>query len=49
MTDPDDDITLGGRELLEDGQEEVFSKTAVEHGLTKDPKAMPEGDGLADD
>lgn len=28
------------RELLEDGQEEVFSRTAVEHGVLKDPNAM---------
>lgn len=27
-------------ELLEDGQEEVFSWTAVEHGCVKDPPAM---------
>jgi hypothetical protein len=27
-------------ELLEDGQEEVFSRTAVERGLIEDPKAM---------
>jgi hypothetical protein len=27
-------------ELLEDGQEEVFSRTAVEHGMAKDPRAI---------
>jgi hypothetical protein len=27
-------------ELLEDGQEEVFSRTAVEHGIVKDPRAI---------
>lgn len=31
-------------ELLEDGQEEVFSRTAVEHGLAKDPKALAIGE-----
>lgn len=30
----------GGPELLEDGQEEVFSWTAVERGLTEDPTAL---------
>jgi hypothetical protein len=35
-----DDATVAGGELLEDGQEEVFSKTAVERGLVKDPNAM---------
>lgn len=30
----------GGAELLEDGQEEVFSRTAVEHGLVADPLAL---------
>ena len=29
-----------GVELLEDGQEEVFSRTAVEHGLVADPLAL---------
>jgi len=29
-----------GAELLEDGQEEVFSRTAVEHGLVADPLAL---------
>ena len=28
-------------ELIEDGQEEVFSKTAVERGINADPPAMP--------
>lgn len=28
------------RELLNDGQEEVFSRTAIERGLTKDPLAL---------
>lgn len=44
----------GGPELLEDGQEEVFSWTAVDHGLTEDPTALDpesfaprEDDGLA--
>jgi hypothetical protein len=32
-------------ELLEDGQEEVFSRTAVEHGFVKDPNAMGPVDG----
>src|SRR5206468_11173 len=27
-------------EVLDDGQEEVFSHSAVERGLTKDPKAL---------
>jgi hypothetical protein len=27
-------------EVLDDGQEEVFSPSAVERGLTKDPKAL---------
>jgi len=27
-------------EVIEDGQEEVFSRTAVEKGLIEDPKAM---------
>ena len=31
-------------ELLEDGQEEVFSRTAIEHGLAKDPKALAIGE-----
>ena len=29
-----------GGELLEDGQEEVFSRTAVEHGVVADPLAL---------
>lgn len=32
-------------ELLEDGQEEVFSRTAVARGLVKDPKALGDEDG----
>lgn len=31
-------------ELLEDGQEEVFSRTAIEHGMAKDPKALAIGE-----
>jgi hypothetical protein len=27
-------------DVAEAGQEEVFSKTALEHGLIKDPKAL---------
>jgi hypothetical protein len=27
-------------DVAEAGQEEVFSKSAVEHGLVKDPKAL---------
>ena len=30
----------GSDELMEDGQEEVFSRTAVEHGLIRDPPAI---------
>jgi hypothetical protein len=35
-------------ELLEDGQEEVFSRTAVEHGIVKDPRAIGPEDPDAD-
>lgn len=27
-------------ELLDDGQEEVFSRTAIENGMVEDPKAL---------
>lgn len=39
----------GPKELLEDGQEEVFSQTAVERGLAFDPPAMSEEDIRAAD
>lgn len=40
--DCSDDLKVerGASELLNDGQEEVFSHTAVERGLTRDPLAM---------
>ena len=38
---PHQDATVTGEpELLDDGQEEAFSYTAVERGLVKDPLAM---------
>ena len=37
---PREPVTKGDKEILNDGQEEVFSRTAVEKGLVKDPKAM---------
>ena len=36
-------------ELLADGQEEVFSWTAVERGIVKDPPAMGPVDGCDPD
>jgi hypothetical protein len=30
----------GDCEIVDDGQEEVFSRTAIEKGLVKDPKAL---------
>lgn len=33
-------VAGGGDELLEDGQEEVFSYSAVERGMNIDPLAM---------
>ena len=33
-------VDEGDAEVLDDGQEEVFSHRAVERGLTKDPKAL---------
>jgi hypothetical protein len=41
---PIQDSTSDGLELLEDGQEEVFSRTAVARGFVKDPTALAEGD-----
>ncbi|MFN3512556.1 MAG: hypothetical protein ACK41C_05905 [Phenylobacterium sp.] len=41
---PDQDATADGLELLEDGQEEVFSQTAVARGFVKDPTALAEAD-----
>lgn len=49
MTPTPDDTAVDGGELLDDGQEEVFSRTAVERGLVKDPKALSQGEDLADD
>ncbi|HQT52480.1 MAG: hypothetical protein Q8N10_17660 [Phenylobacterium sp.] len=38
---PHQDATITGEpELLDDGQEEAFSYTAIERGLVKDPLAM---------
>lgn len=37
--DPDPNATPGP-ELLDDGQEEVFSRSAVEAGQVTDPKAL---------
>jgi hypothetical protein len=36
----DDPVSTGDKEVLNTGQEEVFSRTAVEKGMVKDPKAM---------
>jgi hypothetical protein len=30
----------GKSEVVDDGQEEVFSRTAVEQGMVEDPKAL---------
>ena len=37
---PEGPIPDAGGELLDDGQEEVFSRSAVEAGLVADPKAL---------
>lgn len=37
---PDGPIDPAEPELMDDGQEEVFSHTAVELGLVKDPTAL---------
>lgn len=35
-----DPVSTDDKEVLNAGQEEVFSRTAVEKGMVKDPKAM---------
>ncbi len=37
-------VVEGTSELLDDGQEEVFSYSAVERGLVEDPKALGPAD-----
>ncbi|MES2723885.1 MAG: hypothetical protein V4656_12100 [Pseudomonadota bacterium] len=40
-SEPHQDATVTGEpELLDDGQEEAFSYTAIERGMVKDPLAM---------